>query len=366
MDFSNGKDDSGINATESDSCEPCNSSSHYEPSGSNEIDNSAARLGDDLDLSDSREDDSSDSDSESSSSNTEEDEVETKRKTAGLSEDFIKPMNEGWQRECIMREGRVSKVYYLTPITKEMNRRRVRNKKKLKSFLSSKSDLSQRHFNFDLKRLEVEGEMEVIKEAQAETCFTYETKAVYNFWNEVDHGIDRRLKSVSRRKGKCSLCPPDTQVEITRYNFTNHMLIFHLPDETCEICGKDVPAEVFRHHWEICDADETKAALREKMLQFWVEVLSDKNRVKRLEGRLYMKRGRCLLCPGHPNILIPLEKFHLHMETWHLPAEPCTECGHHVLPRNRNKHLKECSGKDECAVEPSVKEEVIDVSEVGE
>ena len=203
MDFCSGKDDSGINATESDSCEPCNSSSYYEPSGSNEIDVSAARLGDDLSLSDSEEDDSSDSDSESSSSNTEQDQVETKRKTAGISEDFMRPMNEGWQRECIMREGRVSKVYYLTPVNKEeMNRRRVRNKKKLKSFLSSKSDLAQRHFNFDLKRLEVGGEMEVIKEAQAETCFTYETKAVYNFWKELDQGIDKRLKSVSRRKGK--------------------------------------------------------------------------------------------------------------------------------------------------------------------
>ena len=141
MDFFSGKDDSGINATESGSCEPCNSSSYYEPSGSNEIDVSAARLGDDLSLSDSEEDDSSDSDSESSSSNTEQDQVETKRKTAGISEDFMRPMNEGWQRECIMREGRVSKVYYLTPLNKEMNRRRVRNKKKLKSFLSSKSDL---------------------------------------------------------------------------------------------------------------------------------------------------------------------------------------------------------------------------------
>ena len=66
MDYSSGKDDSGINATESDSCEPCNSSSHNEPSVSNDIDNSAARLGDDLDLSESQEDDSSDSDSERS------------------------------------------------------------------------------------------------------------------------------------------------------------------------------------------------------------------------------------------------------------------------------------------------------------
>ena len=164
MDSSSGKDDSGIIATDTDSYEPCNSSSYYSLSIDNDIDASAARLGDDLSVSDSEEDDSSDSDSESSSSNTEEDQVETKRKTAGISEDFMRPMNEGWQRECIMREGRVSKVYYLTPLNKEMNRRRVRNKKKLKSFLSSKSDLSQRHFNFDLKRLEFEGEMEVIKE----------------------------------------------------------------------------------------------------------------------------------------------------------------------------------------------------------
>ena len=54
---------------------------------------------------------------------------------AEISEDFLKPMNEGWQSECILREGRVSKVYYLTPVTKEMNQRQVLNQKKLKSCL---------------------------------------------------------------------------------------------------------------------------------------------------------------------------------------------------------------------------------------
>ena len=32
-----------------------------------------------------------------------------------ISVDFKKAFNEGWQRECLMREGRVSKVHYLSP-----------------------------------------------------------------------------------------------------------------------------------------------------------------------------------------------------------------------------------------------------------
>ena len=41
-------------------------------------------------------------------------------------------------------------------------------------------------------------------------------------------------------------------------------------------------------------------------------------------------------------------------------------CGQYVLPRNSNKHMEECSGREESPVEPSVKEEDIDVLDVGE
>ena len=33
------------------------------------------------------------------------------------------------------------------------------------------------------------------------------------------------------------------------------MVINHLPEESCDICGAEIPARRFRHHWEFCDGD---------------------------------------------------------------------------------------------------------------
>ena len=119
-------------------------------------------------------------------------------------------------------------------------------------------------------------------------------------------------------------------------------MIFHLPDETCDICGREIAVKIFRQHWEVCDGDVTKETIHtQKILQFWVEVLSDKDRVRAMKGLNYTRKGRCVLCPGFPNTMIPYLNFHLHMESYHLPAEPCTKCHLLVRPRDRKKHMKE-------------------------
>ena len=85
-------------------------------------------------------------------------EVETKERKQFL-EDLQKPFSLNWQRECLMREGRVSMVYYRSPpsMKNHCRRRRFRDKRKLKNYLSlTKSELSVSHFNFRPKIMDLE------------------------------------------------------------------------------------------------------------------------------------------------------------------------------------------------------------------
>ena len=63
-------------------------------------------------------------------------EVETRRGKQ-LLKDLLKPFSLNWQWECLMREGRVSKVYYRSPpiMKGKCIRRRFRDKVKLKKYL---------------------------------------------------------------------------------------------------------------------------------------------------------------------------------------------------------------------------------------
>merc|ERR1719357_1685500 len=81
---------------------------------------------------------------------TSRDEVENIRGKQ-LLEDLQKPFSLNWQRECLMREGRVSMVYYRSPpsMKDHCRRRRFRDKRKLRNYLSlTKCELSVSHFNF--------------------------------------------------------------------------------------------------------------------------------------------------------------------------------------------------------------------------
>jgi len=191
-----------------------------------------------------------------------------KAKQNELCIDLVKPLSEGWIRECILRNGEVSNVYYLTPVSgNERKRKRIRNKQKLAAFLSSTtSDLSgSNNFTFVLKPLGLGVQKEVMREAKSEACFTYETKAVYNFWKEIQceekklKQKDKKLKHKDK-KGHCSLC----NIKIGYRSFQVHMINCHLPEESCEICGREFPAKIFRQHWEECEGDRNREIMEQE------------------------------------------------------------------------------------------------------
>jgi hypothetical protein len=186
--------------------------------------------------------------------------------------------------------------------------------------------------------------MEVMREAKATASFTYETPAIYQFWKE---GVGR---SMCPRKGKCKLCQ-ESEVEISRSCFLRHMQIFHLPEETCEVCGTEIPAATFRRHWETCDGterprEETMEARQHALARtmFWMELPSELNRVCVEEGRDHSRKGRCVLCPGLEHQVITFGNFSRHVQIFHLPSEACSKCGILLRPLKVRPHEVQCQG----------------------
>ena len=71
-----------------------------------------------------------------------------------ISVDLKKAFTEGWQRECLMREGRVSKVHYLSPRISARNQTRFQSLIKLRNYLvSTKSSLSIDNFTYEPKQV---------------------------------------------------------------------------------------------------------------------------------------------------------------------------------------------------------------------
>ena len=65
-------------------------------------------------------------------------------------------------------------------------------------------------------------------------------------------GGEEERKKLRSRRGECCLCN-----QVITYNcFKEHMVITHLPEESCHICGREIPAREFRHHWEYCDTGD--------------------------------------------------------------------------------------------------------------
>ena len=198
-----------------------------------------------------------------------------------------------------------------------------------------------------------------MRKAKAEISFTYENPAINNYWIEVKNkqGVKKKLKD---RKGRCSLCPASNGVSVVmRFtSFQRHMQIVHLPEEACEICGREIPAKSFNEHWEHCELDttiemEVGDIFRDSSLslkqRFWVEVPSEYNRIREQEGRLHSKTGRCQLCPKQSK-LISSGNINRHIKTFHLPSESCKECGLLVQPLHRRKHQAECLGMKRISV----------------
>merc|ERR1719228_147072 len=42
------------------------------------------------------------------------------------------------------------------------------------------------------------------------------------------------------------------------HRFERHMVNYHLSEESCDICGAEIPARGFRQHWEYCDGDSSR------------------------------------------------------------------------------------------------------------
>ena len=156
---------------------------------------------------------------------------------------FKKPLSEGWERECIVREGKISNVYYLSPTTADGRRRRFKDKECLGRFLRTmKSCLLESNFSFDRKLLRLDGELE--REAKAASSFTYQTPAIFSYWKESQDEYQRSFPR--RRKGTCSLCEDygEETVTVLRERFLTHMINFHLPDERHRISSTYWPLEI--------------------------------------------------------------------------------------------------------------------------
>ena len=118
-----------------------------------------------------------------------------------MSFDLRKPFTEGWQRECIMREGRMSAVHYISPRKSHRRPTRVRGVEQLQSYLvTMESHLSKDNFSFKLNLLGLDCEKEFMREAKAKDSFTFENSAMDRFF------IEDKNNQVKGKQGICHLC----------------------------------------------------------------------------------------------------------------------------------------------------------------
>ena len=66
------------------------------------------------------------------------------------------------------------------------------------------------------------------------------------------------LEDTSPSRVACKLCGGKN---VSYDQYARHMRHFHLPDETCSKCQKDVSARFFRKHWRVCDGSVTTATV---------------------------------------------------------------------------------------------------------
>ena len=289
------------------------------------------------------------------STSSQRNEVEIRRGKQ-LLQDLLKPFSFNWQRECLMREGRVSKVYYRSPPIMKDNRRRrrFRDKVKLKKYLSlTKSELSANHFFFRRNFLGLRN-LDLKREAKSKTSFTDQTSALSHFWIENEDQLGAKLN----RRGKCRLCQDHdiNSGEITYKQFLKHMTSVHLPEETCEICGQEIQAVEYNRHWEFCDGDindkEVKGNrevvlgeavanetfdIKEDLHKYCVEIPSLSRNVSDKQTR----KVRCILCYQ----IISFHNFPRHLKRFHFEPESCVKCKFMVRSGELKNHQLECPGE---------------------
>ena len=194
----------------------------------------------------------------------------------------------------------MSKVHYLTPRMSDRRRTRLQSSVQLRHYLATtKSNLSIENFTFEPKPLGLDQEHEVKREAKTKECVTFENPAIRRFCNEL--GGKNGSKN---RKGACSLCEGhSSQTGIMTFkSFQKHMLV-HLPDEVCEICGEEIPAQCFTEHWNHCGLETRREMLEDDCTRhtdscprniYWMEAPSGSSNNLGTDGGQKCKRGRCL------------------------------------------------------------------------
>ena len=101
----------------------------------------------------------------------------------------------------------------------------------------------------------------------------------------------------------CKLCGGKT---VSYEMYTRHMRHFHLPDETCIKCHKEVSARVFGKHKRVCDGSGTSATVPPQ-LQY-------SNLFTEIEGS-FPQVVACKLC----DVKLGVRSFGKHYRSFHMP-----------------------------------------------
>ena len=137
----------------------------------------------------------------------------------------------------------------------------------------------------------------------------------------------------------CNLCGGKT---VSYGAFTKHMTNFHLPDEICSKCEKDVAASIFRSHTRACDGTGTEPTLPLSSPLNYSEFFTH------LEDTS-PSRVACKLCGGKN---VSYDQYARHMRHFHLPDETCSKCQKDVSARFFRKHWRVCDGSGTTATVP--------------
>ena len=146
-------------------------------------------------------------------------------------------------------------------------------------------------------------------------------------------------------------------------------MLVHLPDEVCEICGEEIPAQCFTEHWNHCGLETRREMLEDDCTHhtdscprniYWMEASSGSSNNLGTDGGHKCKRGRCLLCEQQINFTSFLRHMkNIHVEIFLRSYKTCIKCSLTVTPiemknslsikkesGKSNKYLKTCnSGK---------------------
>ena len=167
--------------------------------------------------------------------------------------DLGRPGLFGWQREVVYAEHTrsVTGIHYITPPHPVTGlRRRCEGNAQIQAFLdiSGHTGLTLDNFNVVRKELDLGKDFEVCRKGiNPSTTFSIYSQ----FFEEVENTGNRSISGLlgDQRMVGCTFCGGT----LVRYgNISHHMKKFHLPDETCPTCGKEIPATDVCSHKKTC------------------------------------------------------------------------------------------------------------------